>query len=224
MSVHRTTRAVVLEELTRPNALFLSVASRANFIEPLPVYEWFRSGLKFMDPIRGAAALAEAVAELLESSPQLYRQLVNLLRFADVGISELLIGTTLGLGAAQDSPGHMEMKADQIPRPWTFDLGAAAKALEKRVAFRHSSSERPVEVADESDGTRAWLDLLRVALVALEDGDVLVVDEIDTSRHPALTSRLLALERRYLGGSYGAVPKVRGEDFADAVQDADDQA
>jgi hypothetical protein len=89
-----------LEELTRPNALFLSVASRADFIEPLPVYEWFRSGLKFMDPIRGAAALAEAVAELLESSPQLYRQLVNLLRFADVGISELLIGTTLGLGAA----------------------------------------------------------------------------------------------------------------------------
>jgi hypothetical protein len=115
-----------------------------------------------------------------------------------------------------------------------------------------------------------------------------VVDEIDTSLHPVLTSRLLALfqdvgtnpkgaqllctthdatllsptlgeqtlrrgqvwfteknaagetnvyplsdfqprkgenlERRYLGGSYGAVPKVRGEDFADAVQDADDQA
>jgi hypothetical protein len=261
MSVHRTTRAAVLQELTRPNALFLSVASRANFTEPLPVYEWFRSGLLFADPSWSPAVLATSLAELLESSPELRGPLVNLLRFADIGISDLRIDA---------------------------DLMPDRQSLARRVTFRHSSSDQPFEILDESHGTRAWLDLLREALVVLQRGDVLVVDEIDTSLHPALTARLLALfqdvetnpkgaqllctthdaallsptlgertlrrsqvwfteknvvgetnvyplsdfqprkgdnlERRYLGGSYGAVPHVRGEDFADAILDADDQA
>lgn len=249
-------RAAVLEDLTRPDALFLSVASRVGFDESLPVDRWFRSGLafRFARPARRIAIFSELIASFVESSPERHGKLVELLRLADVGIT-----------------GMSVEEADQRSG--------------KTVVFTHSSTDAKFAVHDESAGTRAWLDILRVVLAVLENGSTLVVDEIDTSLHPALTARLLALfqgedtnphsaqlictthdttllgptlgeqvltrgqvwfteknaagetslyplsdfsprtgentERRYLGGSYGAIPRLFAEDFAAAVRESD---
>jgi hypothetical protein len=194
------------------------------------------------------------MAKLVESSPRLRQTVVDLLKFADVGISDISV--------VKDYP---------YESPPTM-----------RVFFIHSSPDDPFDFRDESAGTRAWLRILHVALRALERGSTLFVDEIDTSLHPRLTARLLALfqddstnpnlaqlictthdttllspmlgehvlrrdqvwftekneagetslyplsdfsprkgentERRYLGGSYGAVPRIFPEDFAAAVR------
>jgi len=50
-------------------------------------------------------------------------------------------------------------------------------------------------LADQSEGTRTWLRLVSAALQAIDEGSVLLVDEIDSSLHPRLTARLIELFR-----------------------------
>lgn len=153
----------------------------------------------------------------------------------------------------------------------------ATAADEPELQLVHGDVVLPM--ADESAGTRGWFALLWLALPVLDDGGLLVVDELDSHLHPLLTARLLQLfhsaetnprgaqlifaahdtsllgtslsretlrrdevwfvekdvdgssklfpltrfrprngenpERRYLGGSYGAVPFLDDEAFGD---------
>ncbi|WP_433359386.1 AAA family ATPase [Actinoplanes sp. CA-142083] len=81
------------------------------------------------------------------------------------------------------------------------DLGIKAIAFEKTVAGRHwvrvlhGPDGVPLDLADESEGTLAWAELLIYTLDVLALGSVLVVDEIDASLHPRLTARLIELFR-----------------------------
>ncbi len=245
----------VLEDLTRPNALFLSVAAQSN-IEPLmPIYRWFRSGVRFRRPRTRAREhiLARRVRDFWNDQPEDGGRLVALLTAADIGISELIVR------ARGHDPDDMQL------------------------IFEHGVPGFQLGLEDESDGTRAWLELLLVVLTVLREGEVLVVDEIDASLHPLLTTRLVGLfrdpetnprgaqliftthdasllgtmlgeevlardqvwfvekdaagasslypltdfkprtgentERRYLGGSYGAVPVLDAHEFARALRD-----
>jgi hypothetical protein len=250
----RRSKGDTLEELTRPNALFLSVASQVNFAELMPVRNWFTESLDIYEPPwLPTANLHELLADTITDYPSVSRQIINLLKFADVGISDIAVTT--------------------LP-----DRGKDTK----QVRFVHSQQGEWFDIDDESAGTRAWLGIVFMAIGALATGNTMVVDEIDTSLHPRLTARLLALfqdestnpklaqlictthdttllsptlgeesltrdqvcfteknaagetslhplsdfrprkgeniERRYLGGSYGAVPRIFPADFAAALR------
>jgi hypothetical protein len=180
--------------------------------------------------------------------------LLALLKAADVGISDLVV-----------------------------EVSGSPESDDMRLLFEHGTSGSLLGLQDESDGTRAWLELLLTVLAVLRAGDVLVVDEIDASLHPLLTTRLVGLfrdpetnprgaqlifsthdasllgtmlgeevlardqvwfvekdaegasslypltdfkprtgentERRYLGGSYGAVPVLDAHEFTRAFRD-----
>jgi uncharacterized protein len=261
----RKSKAGILEELTRPNALFLSLASRVNFAELAPVYNWFNDKLMFYIPADPSSEAGRQVstptlmAELSTNLQPIFRNVIELLRFADVGISDIEV---------VDVENH----------------GVVAKELR----FIHSAHDNPFGLDDESSGTRAWLTMVMYALIHFAAGGTMVVDEIESSLHPRLTARLMALfqdktanpipaqlvcathdatllspilgeqvltrdqvwfteknrsgetnlyslsdfsprkgeniERRYLGGSYGAVPRIFPEDFAIAARGRPDGA
>ena len=150
-----------------------------------------------------------------------------------------------------------------------------------RIRLAHGVDGVLFDPSDESAGTKSWLALLPLVLAALSRGDVLVVDELDTSLHPRLAARVVELfrnpatnassgqliftthdatllgtslgepvlardevwfvskdaagassvfplsdfkprkgentERRYLGGSYGAVPAVFSDTLVDEL-------
>lgn len=249
----------VLEELTRPNALFLSVAAQSNVEQLISVYRWFRSDirLRLRRPFRQDHDIAARLAGLSGTRPEDVARLFTLLRAADVGISNL----------------DVVQMGDTTDRRDSF-----------RVIFQHAGSDEVFQLHEESEGTRAWLDLLLVVIDVLHDGAAFVVDEIDASLHPLLTARLVGLfrdpetnpngaqlvftthdasllgtmlgeevlardqvwfvekdesgastlypltdfkprtgentERRYLGGSYGAVPVLDPHDFTKAMRGA----
>ncbi|HWE90356.1 MAG TPA: ATP-binding protein [Pseudonocardiaceae bacterium] len=85
ISPHRG-RVEVLEELTRPNALFLSIASQANMAESLPMYRWFRSTLAFRYP--SSFEFDDEAIDFLTGSPRRRQLVVELLRLADLGIED----------------------------------------------------------------------------------------------------------------------------------------
>lgn len=256
----------LVHELTRPNALFLSVALQSDVDVVMPVYHWFRRGITLRNSDHSVSELAGAVRvrRYVRDDPARQRMLVDLLNTADVGISDMLI---IEEASVPDRAAH------------AVDL----RKREPKLYFGHSGSNQLFGFADESAGTRAWLSLLPYALDALESGAAMVIDEIDASLHPLLTARLIGLfrdeqtnphgaqliftthdasllgtalgeevlardqiwfvekdrsgasrlyplsdfkpregenrERRYLAGSYGAVPVVSATGFADAVRE-----
>lgn len=294
----------VLEEFTRPNALFLSAAARLNLGPLIPVYRWFRSALR----VRGSSThfsslkLTREVHAFLEKRSDNRQRLISLLTAADVGITDVVVEESeeprisrkiaeidarmhsvihqSTANGAEDQILEREMSTLQREREF-FEQLATERRPELR--FAHGSGGELFDLDEESAGTRSWLALLPIVLDVLDEGDVIIVDEIDTSLHPLLTAQLVGLfqssetnsrnaqliftthdtslmgtmignnaldreqvwfvqktaagaseiypltdfkprsdqniERRYLGGSYGAVPVLDDEAFAEAVRD-----
>jgi AAA15 family ATPase/GTPase len=63
------------------------------------------------------------------------------------------------------------------------------------VRLRHAASKRPVSLdwRQESFGTRSWFALLGPLLLALDEGAVLLVDELDASLHPRFAAEIIRL-------------------------------
>ena len=51
----------------------------------------------------------------------------------------------------------------------------------------------PLELGEESGGTLTWLGLMPDLLAVLQDGGTLVVDELDSSLHPAISGKLVEM-------------------------------
>ncbi|WHT17896.1 AAA family ATPase [Crossiella sp. CA-258035] len=205
----------VLEALTRPNALFLSLAAQSNITALLPVHRWFAQHLTFR-LAEAPAGTAVQVKRFLRTHPERRDQLVDLLRAADLGISGIAEDPLDEKveNAARDAADEAEAAMAAYARStYSEDHDAAARAAVALVDARHRREElREVhhrrqnrlqlthgelgevfDLEEESAGTRSWLALLPTVLVALAEGTTLVVDEIDTSLHPRLTARLVSL-------------------------------
>jgi AAA15 family ATPase/GTPase len=62
-----------------------------------------------------------------------------------------------------------------------------------QLAHRTGRQQALFELQDESAGTLTWLSLIEPVLYVLRSGQILLLDEIDASLHPALSARLLEL-------------------------------
>jgi AAA15 family ATPase/GTPase len=84
----------------------------------------------------------------------------------------------------------------------TADLGVLSIELEERgpglprIRLAHRTSSEAVTLdfdRQESQGTQAWLALLGPLISALDQGSVLLVDELDSSLHPVLVAETIRL-------------------------------
>ncbi|MGW7415648.1 AAA family ATPase [Streptomyces sp. NPDC054863] len=262
----------LVRNITAPNALFMSVAARSNQAAVQPVYEWFRDFVlfrvgdedNFVSRVFGGVALESRA--LLEDRKQ-SRAVVALLRAADLGIEDVGLEPDRQVDAGVRERALASFRRDLGRKVWIEQRGRQGRVR--------------LGLEDQSEGTRVLLSYAGPVLNSLEKGGMLVVDEVDASLHPRLTSHLIRLfqdqatnprgaqllltthdasllgrsggddvlkrdqvwfvekdeygettlfplsdfkprqdenrERRYLGGSYGAVPFLNDERFADAV-------
>jgi hypothetical protein len=155
-----------LGDLTRPNALFLSIAAQFSSTPMSPVSKWLTGRLRFhrgtSDLVSGVD-LARWLANCLEGG--LRSKLIGLLAAADVGITDIYV--------------RNEHKSPRGGLP--------------ELRFVHGDAGDSFGIENESAGTQNWLGLLPAVLDALGSGGTLVVDEIDASLHSLLTVRLLHL-------------------------------
>ena len=182
------TRAV--QELIRPNALFLSAAASANHAALLPLYQWFSRNLVLAEadsrPFRQALT-----TEMLGDETQRDRVLA-LLQAADLGVT----------GARKQEPDpvmHERLRrairilegTDGEP---DSDEGPAFEELGVRLVHLGADGEEvELDAEDESLGTRVWFGLIGPVVQALESGSVFLADELDASLHPALATELVRL-------------------------------
>lgn len=164
-----------LARTTRPNALLLSRAAADNHPQLMRVYQWFQHNLWDVGPEAERVQRERYTARLLLEERS-RRRVEELLRVADLGIAGAEV---------EQSPG-------QAPKIKLRHLGATDTA--------------PVAIdwERESFGTRSWFALLGPVLLALDEGAVLLVDELDSSLHPRVAAEVVRLFQRPLSNPHNA--------------------
>lgn len=174
-----------LQERTRPNALFLSVAAQWNGKRASNILEWFEN-LAVNSGVDDQAAERRRVQQY--SRTKLSPEVIAFVRALDLGIEDM----TLEPEPDQEIP----MRDDD----GSIQMVTFSGATRIRTAHaKYDSQDRVVatELFDllthESHGTRRLFSLAEPILAALRSGTVLAVDEIDARLHPILTCEIIRL-------------------------------
>ncbi|MGV7254582.1 AAA family ATPase [Mycobacterium kansasii] len=189
-------KARVLQELFRADALVLSVAAAAQYSELRPLYEWFDNNL-----LLAAASSREsrwAYTARLMTDKERSRQAIELLQIADLGITGArplnpepeevermqtvlkMVSESLKKAFPKDTPEGVE--------PPEFDVDTVVGIL---LSHRGTRGSVEFDSSDESLGTLVWLGLVGPVLDSLARGTVLLADELESSLHPSLVVQLV---------------------------------
>lgn len=177
-------------DILRPNALFVSTAAATEHPTLLPLYEWFRRNLRSAD-VDSRSARQGYTAELLEFD--LYAdRVLGLLREADFGITGAVreeINPDIRNRMEEERSAREE--GDDSP-----DSAATSMSFEDfEVRLKHQCPDGDIDLpaSDESLGTLIWFGMVGPVVDALEEGAVLLADELDASLHPTLVDALVRL-------------------------------
>jgi hypothetical protein len=171
--------------LTRPNSLFLSAAAQNNHPMLDPIYRWFSSHLWIIDE-QSRSGLEMVATQLCMNEPM--RTAVQaFLEAADLGITDVdVIEEDFTSFAVRHNLGADDPDMREFP----LRIGTG-------VQFRHRVNSTGGGVVlpfdQESQGTRALFGLSGLILSVLQNGGVLVVDELDRSLHPHLALMIVGL-------------------------------
>jgi hypothetical protein len=173
------------QEMTRSNALFLSTAIQWNSEQLKPVFTWFQNLL-----VIEHGMLLNPVFSMQECRDDAKKKLIlTFMNAADISISDIQMETKDF--SVEDLPSDM-------PPPVREEVRQKMDGKKMvRVGFLHPrpgmDASVPLPLEEESDGTRKlfayagpWLDIL-------SRGQILLVDELDTSLHPKIVRFLLAM-------------------------------
>ena len=161
-----------LKERTSANKLYLSVASNWSYAKVIPVLEWFAS-CQIITKNSVADAYGIEAEQLKDDD---YRRVIaSMLRVADLGIQAL------------------QMR-DSDPAPsQRSDIFANIDAIHTVHDANGNACSYALNMAEESDGTNSYFKLIGVVKKVLDEGTLLIVDELDAHLHPLLTKHLVSL-------------------------------
>ena len=156
---------VTLSNRTPDNKLYLVSSNDWNLPQTENAYKWFLEKLTFL--MEEEPATSETVAQIVSSDDKKARILKELM-LADLGISDIAVK-------------NLSKKAPII-------------TTTHRIIHEDGNVEYfQLQMEQESAGTQHFFACIGGWLQALENGALLVVDEIEDSLHPLLTKRLIEM-------------------------------
>ncbi len=186
-----------LQERTRENSLFLSVGPQFNHTQLTPVFDWFKENLRFPDIGRKDSLYESLTAEILVKNPDYREYFISLLKNADIGIVDILVGN-----GNYDIEGIKRiLETDYIPTTKVVAIKNALMAMpitkdmiKIRLAHQTENIEQVLfDMEEESEGTRRYFEMIGPWIAFLAHGDTFFIEEIETSLHPLLVRELLQL-------------------------------
>lgn len=180
-----------LAEMTRHDALFLSVAARFNQKQLQPIFDWLAKRLGTVQAHRFTEFFT---VERLHDE-HFRAQAERLLQMADLGISRVIVEKReLKASELTLLSRMMQLIKDEVPAEIRDGLPDMTEL--HTPFFYHkapSGEDRRLEYDLESEGTKRVFELAIALIDTLERGMVLAVDELDSSLHPLLTRKLVEL-------------------------------
>ncbi|MDJ0841923.1 MAG: AAA family ATPase [Acidobacteriota bacterium] len=199
-AVRTKTYRTVAEERTNDNTLFLSKAG-ATEKHPLlaPIYQWLRENVLFLDLGRTDPFQIRLYAMNKLKQDTAYSEFVNdLMVSSDTGILKLKLEElplAEALSQADNLPEELQSQfLDELKKK------AHGSLVTPVLKAYHPNSDGEGMIAfdfnRESLGTRRLFTLSGPLHQAIQQGAVLVVDELESSLHPNLVRHLLAIFHR----------------------------
>ena len=173
--------------LTRDNALFLSVAAQFNNTRATEVLDWFRS-LRFLGSfLYGSMAVT---AQAIASNPKLARRVERLISRLDTGIDS--ISTTVRTVERRDLPEDMSTAfTDLLMGREQIDVATSHSIFDEDNTIM-GQAQFDLET-HESGGTQKLFALAGPLLSTLDQGGVLIIDELDAQLHTLLSKAIIQL-------------------------------
>ena len=200
-----------VERLLRDNALLLSAAGAAGNNPLSRLFGWFGSNLLLSDSSNRTGRTLYTAD--MAHTEQFRKRIMRLLQAADLGITELEVRRVEFPPLLDEIPEGYDKVAEHLSEAMRLlqEVQSDTDEVEGRppslreLVFRHLGARGGVTLSteEESQGTMAWLSLIGPVISALQDGDVVLVDELDASLHTDLVERLITmfqspeLNRRY---------------------------
>ncbi len=179
-----------LEDKTRANALFLSVCAQFNGSISGSIMRWIQQ-FRYVSGLDESGFIAFTASRLQEKQCQV--QILEMAQKADFNIQSL---------RSEISEPTEENLPAEIPSEVKQHL-LRAKGINlvdiKSTHFKRDDGGNPVGKVefdldeDESEGTRKFIALSGPITHTLEEGSILIVDELEARLHPKLTQALVDL-------------------------------
>ncbi|HEY9221398.1 MAG TPA: ATP-binding protein [Lutibacter sp.] len=183
---------IIKEGLVRNNALLLSVAAQFNDSTSINVLEWFKN-LKTISGLREDGYQGYTMGKIKDPSNK--KKILELLKAADLGIQDIKLEMLDIEKLPKEMPKELREKiikesseenteffSDILTSHKKFD---ASKRFIENVNFSLDNNE--------SSGTQKFFALTGPILDVIENGYILVVDELDSKLHPNLVCKIVSL-------------------------------
>lgn len=185
-----------IESVTKQNHLYLSKAKQAEHKQLSEIYDWFSRHLFVLDSDNDMVrriSLNRQTARMVHQNPKTQRQLTKLIRFADTGIDDFYVNEVEESFSNLPEPIR-QIILDSRPNEVAVSMPDTIKRYETEFSHPTSIGE-PVkfDMEDESLGTQRLFGIGGFLLSGLDDGDVVVIDELDDSLHPLLARYLVRM-------------------------------
>jgi len=186
-------KMVIKEKLIRENALLVSVASQFNDEISTDVIDWFND-FKTISGLRESGFRGFTLNKT--EDPNYKKQILNLLKAADLGITDILLQTIDIEDLPKDLPEEIRNKIIKELKE------NKSKKLLEDIFTVHQKYDENKNIIDtinfsldneESSGTRKFFALTGPILDVLENGYTLFVDELDSKLHPNLVCKIISL-------------------------------
>jgi len=180
------------EKLIRNNALMLSVAAQFNDKLAGDVIDWFNrlqiiSGIKESD--------YAGFTMRMSREPGYKQKIMDLMQAADLGIEDISFKPGESVSIPSDGAGYFRgtvTKTGDNPEIEAFPKAVTAHNIYGE-EFRKQGMVSFSMEKHESHGTQKFFYLTGPILDAVENGLVLVVDELDSNIHPRLVNEIVEL-------------------------------
>ncbi len=183
-------RGKAVEQLLRPNALFLSTSAAAGHELLMPLYRWFANNFVMAEAANRGLRHARTLSLLQDERER--ARVLELVRVADLGVVDVRIEPLDPdfLDRVRRAVRVLHGKESDLDADLDLSIDVAGG-----LRLSHAGAAGPVEFDDreESLGTVVWLGLLGPLIDALRDGTVLLADELDSSLHPRLVEEVVRL-------------------------------
>lgn len=185
-------RTVVKEGLIRDNALLVSVAAQFNDPVANSIIDWFKR-LKTLSGIHESGYKGFSMAKTKNLSYK--SDILEFLKAADLGIRDIQLQKLDKDNLPSDMPNELR---DRILRELSDEK---AEIISDVLTFhkRYDGNKRNIGNAafslddDESSGTKKFFALSGPIIDVLENGHILVIDELDSKLHPNLVCKIVSL-------------------------------
>lgn len=184
-----------IAKLARSNSLFLSAAAQNAHPTLQPIFDYFYKHVsrRMTTNYGGSPFLGEQLYNYFANEPVRYKKVMDFLRAADVGITKIDFSK---VPLTETQKKLLEDLDQLLSKHVKNSKPIASKSEETKVEILHvgeDGANYPIPLDEESSGTLALMQLLGPVFNRLNEGGVLIVDELNAALHPLVSRELIGL-------------------------------